>query len=631
MERGWNKQVRNTFFVFLAFSLTIFLPIPSIEASERTVEDINQIVTETDEIDSIKLTDDEAINKDEALDETIVPTSLENDAVSEVSEMTRVEKIEDTGQQSVIAVEADDIDQEELDELAIDEETAVEDQETVEEPLDVEQAVEETEEETVTDASGELHSEESSEVNEPIEEKSSKPERSSLLGLKLGGFLLKPIIGTLNVSLIGIDRDKNSKSSGLLEISIEDSPLLGTLKVSLLGGKNIEKEENDQFERRKGGSLLSIEVDNFLLNNTRIDVLSSERTQSNTESTRRGGLLSANIETPLAGKISASVLGGNQYEAEGESYRSGGLLSVGLDNPLTGNVNVGLLEKDETKSSILSLNTRGLLLLGDTDINIGLQESNRNQSNKSEETPDTTKDRDEQQNLDTEPEPPDETIGNPGQPENPTLPSTDPDKPFENVPNPPELEENDEDQLHLPDQEVTGDDEKVYSEDDKSDTKLDDELFEEYFGEQLSKKDKAFLKSFKELIDASNRTVLYEYQVSEWKGTELDFSEDNPNNVNAFTGSQAVLFGSPSSNNIASGSNSTSGSGSNSSSGSSSSSSVSKGEKLAGYIHQGANDKKLSNVAMSTVKKLRTKWYKDPPYKPPKQSFPLSYSCTVTV
>ncbi|MCJ8007351.1 hypothetical protein ACFFF5_07600 [Lederbergia wuyishanensis] len=452
---------------------------------------------------------------------------------------------------------------------------------------------------------------------QPVEEATvDRPsKKSSLLDLQLGEGLLKPLTG--DVKLSTLDYSKEEGASRPLDIEIADSPLIGSLKISLLGTEEKTTDTGDETKR----SLVEVEVDNQLLGKAKVDVLESQADNTDTYRSIRSRLAKVNVNNPLIGEVNAGVATQDTYESEDLSNRSGGLVSIELKETLVGNVNVDVLKSDGKKTVILDVVTKETPILGNTDINVGIDNPSftatdpkvKEQPIKKPQKP-IVAERPEETSNNVVPENPIETPSDPVNSKQPLEKSEDPDtkeQPKDQKKVKPSIEKSvDTANSNQPATSVDFIDVKEVEQDGKQ-PDMDEVIDEQILSEKTD--DDPLTAAIQKLLEAGNKKQLNNPAKIDTHAAAIYQEEDESNPKDSPYVSQAIMLGSL-----------LSGVGSSSSSGNFSTN-TGVGDLFSGkldVISYMASE--MTNKALFKVKTLRTKWNKEPPINPPKQSFFLS-------
>ncbi|MCR2822696.1 hypothetical protein [Lederbergia panacisoli] len=407
--------------------------------------------------------------------------------------------------------------------------------------------------------------------------------------------------------LLGKSNKKEEGASGLHDIEIADSPLLGTLKVSVLGNK---KKTTDSGHQTKKG-LVAVELDNQLLGKVNVDVLESQGDYTDTDRSLRSDLATVNVTNSLIGKVNIEVA--DAYAAEDPSDRRGGLVSIEIKETLVGNVNVDVLKSDAKKIEIVDVGTKDTPILGNTDIHVGLDKpSFIDIDTKKPLEPIVAERSDEAQENVIIPENPIEVPEHPANSKEPIEKQEDqvpPDYPMEK----PEdsfinVKPKNQEKIKPPIAKPVDDaksNQPVPSDDSDESPPLDfidmnegkqDEVLEE---QKLL--DEPVDDSIEKLLEARNKQVL---------NNPVKKEKDDSTPIDSPHVSKAIIPGT-----------SLTGSGAQGSSGNSASN-TGMGDLFAGKLDViRYMESEITNIALFKVKNLRTKWNKEPPIKPPKQSF----------
>jgi len=462
---------------------------------------------------------------------------------------------------------------------------------------------------------------------QPVEEATvDRPsKKSSLLDLKFGEGLLKPLTGDVKLSALDYSKEKEEGASRPLGIEIADSPLIGSLKISVLDNKEKTTETVHQSKR----SLVTVEVDNQLIGKANVEVLESQADNTDTYRSIRSSLAKVNVNNPHIGEVNAGVATQDTYESEDLSNRSGGLVSIELKETLVGNVNVDVLKSDGKKTVILDVVTKETPILGNTDIDVGIDNPSftdtdpkvKEQPIKKPQEP-IVADRLEETLNKVVPENPIETPSDLVESKQPLEKPEDSDtkvQPKDQKKVKPSIEKSKD--AASSNQPATSEDSDEFPplnfidvkevEQDGKQPDMDEFIEEQILTEKPD--DDPLAAAIQKLLEAGNKQLLNNPAKMDTHAAAIYQEEDESNPIDSPSVSQAIMLGS-----------SLSGVGSASSSGNFSTN-TGVGDLFSGkldVISYMASE--MTNKALFKVKTLRTKWNKEPPINPPKQSFFLS-------
>ena len=139
-----------------------------------------------------------------------------------------------------------------------------------------------------------------------------------------------------------VENDGQSKTeeSGLLSISL-GLPVVGEVKVDLLSGEKAESESENKTSSQKG--LLGVEIKNSeLLGDANLEVL--KRNEQGERNASSSGLVSLNVDNVLLGKTHVGVLEGNKSGSSDKANISANLIVIESKDSLLGNKRVGVGE-----------------------------------------------------------------------------------------------------------------------------------------------------------------------------------------------------------------------------------------------------------------------------------------------
>ncbi|MBS4196526.1 hypothetical protein [Lederbergia citri] len=418
----------------------------------------------------------------------------------------------------------------------------------------------------------------------------SRSKSSSLLDLQLAGSP-KPLTGDVKLSLLGYSKEKDEGASRLLDIEIDDSPLLGTIKVSVLENEKKTTDTGDQTKR----NLVAVELDNQLLGKANIDVLESQGENTDTYHSLKSVLATVNVDNPLIGNVKAAVATHDAYETEDLSYRKGGLVSIEVKETLVGNVNVDVLKSDGKKTDIIDVVTKDTPILDNTDIHVGIDKPSS-----------TDKDPKIPEQSTKKPQEPIVTERLEEAPENVVVPKIQVETPRHQVDTEQPVESEDSDEF--PSLEFIN----IKEAEQDGRPPVQDEVMEEQILSDKPVHD-SLADAIQKLLEAGNKQVLNNPAMTSAHTTAINQAEDESKPIDNLYVSIGVMPGP-----------SLSGSGASSSSGNFWNNTGME-DLFAGKldaISYMANE--MTNKALFKVKTLRTKWNKEPPINPPKQSFFLS-------
>ena len=138
--------------------------------------------------------------------------------------------------------------------------------------------------------------------------------KSSLLSIGLGGSLLEPLLGKVQVDVVGQKDVKTTKGTlstgGLVQADITDSQLLGNTHVGVAEKTVIE---TDDYKYSYSG-LAQVDIEGSIIGDAHVGLVEDETVETDQYKHSRSNLALVELDTPLTGKISVPVGDKEEFE-----------------------------------------------------------------------------------------------------------------------------------------------------------------------------------------------------------------------------------------------------------------------------------------------------------------------------
>lgn len=153
--------------------------------------------------------------------------------------------------------------------------------------------------------------------------------KSSLLSIGLGGSLLEPLLGKVQVDVVGqkdvVTTEGTLSTGGLVQADITDSQLLGNTHVGVAEKTNIE---TDDYKYSYSG-LAQVDIEGSIVGDAHVGLVEDETVETDQYKHSRSNLALVELNNPITGKVSIPV--GDKEEFERKDG-SGGDDDNGDDN-----------------------------------------------------------------------------------------------------------------------------------------------------------------------------------------------------------------------------------------------------------------------------------------------------------